>query len=106
MSKPEIVLIESSANMHGRTLIQCGDTVQVLSGCCRAYINPEVYIDRLRQTWAVCDACGTELETNQRGWLSLIDEVSRYSSDRPESWEPWGKYWFGFEHFEMKVDVP
>jgi hypothetical protein len=101
----EIVLIDSTANIHGRQLVQRGKELHVLSGCCAAGINAEVYIDRMRQTWTQCSNCETLLDCNDRGWLAVLGDVGNYTADRPSSWAPWGKFWFGFDDFEMKVTV-
>ncbi len=100
---PVTILIDSTSNPHGRELVRQGDTLMVLSGCCRSEIKSEVYIDRLKQHWAICSNCQTELEVNDRGWLSILPDVNNYKSDRPSSWAPWGEFWFGFKDFAMEV---
>jgi hypothetical protein len=102
----EIVLLDPTTNGHGRWLVQDHDMISVLSGCCKAVIDPmvpdEYTADRL---WAKCPGCGNFLQINNKGWISTLTDIRRYRGDRPDSWNRWGEFWFGLREFAMDVKL-
>jgi hypothetical protein len=106
------VLLYPKDNPKARWLIQETTGVAVISECCADGIKQEHVIEHtttsgvvMREVWARCNGCKGLLERNERGWVSDIGDLTFHTKTRPDSWGPWGEYWFGLKDFAMEVTV-
>ena len=105
------LLLSPNDNPKARWLYQSGNMLHVVSECCGSEIEAE-YVIQIplgdgsigREVWARCRECGTNLERNERGWVSDVPNLDYHYKTRPESWGPWGEFWFGLPTLAMKVD--
>jgi hypothetical protein len=96
------ILIASTQNPKGRTLVQEDNAMGVLSECCgdvieRQAVYPKGYQD-------ACIGCHKVLGSNLEGWDSQVRNLAATIKSEPSGrWNEWALHWFGLDDFEIKV---
>ncbi len=97
-------LIEPWQNPKGRTLVQDGNKLRILSECCRYTITPEAKVKGSSAKHLQCLNC-LEILGENPDWATEVTHVDQWASYLPSAVGMWAEFMFGLEDVKFKVTL-